>query len=790
MFISFLMPFVDRGSGPLHHWVMLSQMAGFGIKNIGFIGSGEYFDRQAIPFGEPIEIASTVFTCPTAGEFDQFLKISLPNEMGRLLSERFTNDIDLMRSITQDPILELENYIEIALLNLLGEFEIEAILIWGNCRSVESVAERLRIPVIHNELGPLRAPVYRPTFYFDFRGVNGNTTPADWAENPVSSKKLHIPSPLSPDEIRGLLVIGSEIEQVRVDKQLFEIGVALQVEDDSNIICYSNEWDTPRLLSHVIRRTSEENILVRNHPGSKLKYEFGLGKRDDSISSVEFLTKIRKLITINSSVAVEASLLGIPFKVLGDTSAKILEKAQELSGRKRDQLFNAYFLAYLVPANFMFNVDYYRWRLAKERPLNELFDCHLAEHLALANQVLPTLASRGSELSMQPSERKRRLGSWTKAQNLKLKVDALRDQVADRENLLRALVINQQASTHEANSQLADELKALDHRLVEVIELLGLYPAKYSEKLVAQIDELRAIGETLVVRIDSAWHEEAQKLWKEREFIHKDLRASLTANFLELNQTVKAMQSTTDSHQSNLQAKLSDMQETLFLHSAEVLSPLIKRYDEVADLVTLLNKSLTKALQDAQDEINDANSATTRRLEEGVTSINESIQGTSNRLDSGFANSQERLEEGVRSINESIQATTTRLENGLALAQSALINASEKNHDQIFHNLEELALAVIKIEKAQNKLSEVQNDSTAAIVEMRKTVIHDSNVLAQKSQDELTNLIARMERLEQSRIELLAERETLKNSIRRILSRDLTVRERLLGKLERGILDS
>ena len=37
MFASFLLPFAERGAGPIHHWVMLAQMARFAPGDIVFI---------------------------------------------------------------------------------------------------------------------------------------------------------------------------------------------------------------------------------------------------------------------------------------------------------------------------------------------------------------------------------------------------------------------------------------------------------------------------------------------------------------------------------------------------------------------------------------------------------------------------------------------------------------------------------------------------------------------------------------------------------------------------------
>ncbi len=59
--------------------------------------------------------------------------------------------------------------------------------------------------------------------------------------------------------------------------------------------------------------------IVRPHPGShfRLIENHGYEIDNNNLSIIDFLKKCRKILTINSSVGLEAMLMNIPVKILG-----------------------------------------------------------------------------------------------------------------------------------------------------------------------------------------------------------------------------------------------------------------------------------------------------------------------------------------------------------------------------------------------------------------------------------------------------------------------------------------
>lgn len=382
MFVSFLMPHVDRGAGPLFHLIMLLQMNRFSPDEICFVGDDAYFDEAHVPFGEELVLGSIRFACVGQERFRAYRKSLLPFAAVAPLYEQGRSHLDAFQALLTTVHAPLSAALGAAIddMGVVRE-DIEAFLSWSNCPSLSALASELDKPVIHNELGPLRGPAYQDTVYFDFRGVNGNTTPATaWQDRDALAAQFDGLPLLTNEELRGLLYSGAAPATLAAAAgpdeapQRYPLGVALQVEDDSNTLAYGRGYDALRLLYLAQRNLAPEQVLVRSHPGARMVYRGGLGECDTSPSSLDFLQRIDHLLTINSSVAVEAALWEVPYTTLGDTPFSILstpldtlragQEGSAAAGPEPDPALNALLLGYLVPGELLFDPDYYRWRLA------------------------------------------------------------------------------------------------------------------------------------------------------------------------------------------------------------------------------------------------------------------------------------------------------------------------------------------------------------------------------------------------------------------------------------------
>lgn len=441
MFVSFLMPHVDRGAGPLFHLIMLLQMSRFAPGEICFIGDDAYFAEEHIPFGEELALGTMRFTCVSQERYRAYARASLPFASVAALYADGRNHLDAFKDLLTAEHAPLVVALADALdqMGVRGE-AIEAFLAWSNCPSLSALAARLGKPVIHNELGPFRGRSYQDTVYFDFRGVNGNTTPAAWTDPAVLAAELAGAECLTGEQLRTLLYCGEPPAQVDPAPARYPLGVALQVEDDSNTLAYGRGYDAIRLLYQAQRNFAPAQVLVRSHPGARLEYRGGLGERDTSATSVAFLQRIEHLVTINSSVAAEAALWGVPFTTLGDTPFAALSSPLPPSPARQaapgpDSVLNALLLAYLVPGSLLYDPEYYRWRLAGAT----LRDC-LARHLqvlrrnAVHAQALPDLSpapAADTEAVADYDKPQRNPALWSATRSLSRSAEALQKELAE-----------------------------------------------------------------------------------------------------------------------------------------------------------------------------------------------------------------------------------------------------------------------------------------------------------------------------------------------------------------------
>lgn len=293
------------------------------------------------------------FIIPDDSTINQHAHIIVP-PLDNIFSQKLSDSAKFNKYIGEENAL-LINVFDKYITSDINVYNIEAIITWCNCKSLEVYAKDKNIPVTYLELGPLRSPDYISTCYFDFMGVNGNT----------GFSKVYLDSASELNKYKNLISINkleSFFTQVKYFKHQasFEFGIALQVEDDSNTIAYSNSYTSLDVISKVSKL--EQSFLIREHPGSKFSLKDNEFHIDASRNSREFISKCNKIVSINSSVIFEAILQNKKTIVFGDSSFALLS---ELHGS--DELSCALFLYlfwYLIPYELAFNLDYLRFRFS------------------------------------------------------------------------------------------------------------------------------------------------------------------------------------------------------------------------------------------------------------------------------------------------------------------------------------------------------------------------------------------------------------------------------------------
>jgi GR25 family glycosyltransferase involved in LPS biosynthesis len=360
MLAVFLPPYPFRGVKAPYLWVFYRLLGGLKEKSLFIIGSDYLRDPQEWrqqgrwEFDVPT-MQNLGYSLPDQETFNQH-EFSLldDNLFAHLLNNYHHNPLETFQAFLTQSIPELEFELRKVLLTK-KKSGIKAILSICNCPSLENVARELSIPVIHFEVGPLRAPMYLGTGYIDFSGVNGNTE--------AHTRYLRVAQDcqvrLTMTELHRFF---AQVLLPEKKDAEFELGLVMQVEDDSNIIAYSNGFNNLSLLSYAQTLCPSEDILIRPHPGSRFQLQNAQSEIDHSSNSLEFLHRCQRTVTINSSVGLESLLLERDVQILGDSSYSFINEVIDESERVNRMAF--YLFAYLVPFDLMFDTDYLHFRLS------------------------------------------------------------------------------------------------------------------------------------------------------------------------------------------------------------------------------------------------------------------------------------------------------------------------------------------------------------------------------------------------------------------------------------------
>ena len=279
------------------------------------------------------------------------------------LEEQLKSNNLVWRHLIKFEYEPLKNMIKEKLEEVSKNNKIDAIVLCCNLPSAEAAGRELAIPVIHTEIGPTRKPQYLQTAYWDLSGVNGNT---EAVKRFTAAKDELKDTILSKRELRALFMDKDDFiaaESIPCNTE-YEIGVAGQVDDDSNIIAYSNGFNNLEVLKYANFHFGKSNVLFRSHPGAQTYFSSIL---DRSSSPIHFFKRINKLITINSSMAFEASLWEKPVMVLGDSPFQLLSDDivnNKCAADKHIEELNFLALNYIIPYELIFDYDYYMWRLS------------------------------------------------------------------------------------------------------------------------------------------------------------------------------------------------------------------------------------------------------------------------------------------------------------------------------------------------------------------------------------------------------------------------------------------
>ena len=317
----------------------------------------------------------------------------MPDEIfGCLLARTGGNPLKAFEQVLLEVVPDLSAYYCAELEALLKEGKIDAILSPINCPSLQDVARLQGIPLIYFELGPLRGPGYVDLAYFDFQGLNEK---AEFAERYAGCKqKVGAWNSMGLASVRKQYLRGDywvSTPSARATK--FDVGVSMQIEDDTNLIASSNGFSNQGLIAYSKLKFPDKRIAYKAHPGSL----FNIKPEKDGVdynSGNDFLFDCDAILTINSSMGFEALLWGKQAHVLG--SAAYAHIATMSDEEERNKALRFYLRNYLVPFELVFSREYINFRLTNPNE-GEIEKMHLSELVRIRTEEMDALRAERDE---------------------------------------------------------------------------------------------------------------------------------------------------------------------------------------------------------------------------------------------------------------------------------------------------------------------------------------------------------------------------------------------------------
>ncbi|MBK1650313.1 hypothetical protein CKO36_17405 [Rhabdochromatium marinum] len=347
-------------------WVAYKQITDLTPEDVCFIASPDYcIDPSIYAEAGRFECSwhrndELGFVVPTHEQLHRYVWHGVPECIYQRLKAVHRADSLIWLHLMQEEDRELTDFLCETITEIRRHRDVQGVLTWCNILSVEKAGAQLNLPVMHFELGPLRDPWYRPLGYLDFQGVNGHTEAQQRYDAFLAEPNR--PKPLNNDELLHLLKGPGYGDQTDNLGQ-YQVGIPLQVDDDSNLLAYNRGFTPALVLQYVQEQYASDDILLRPHPAG----QFGPPQElpvDRSSTSAAFVRRCQSIVTLNSSVAVEAMLAGLPTTVLGEAPSTIAAHTEigQNSLASEDAL-DYLLLGYCVPYSYIFDVDYLSWRL-------------------------------------------------------------------------------------------------------------------------------------------------------------------------------------------------------------------------------------------------------------------------------------------------------------------------------------------------------------------------------------------------------------------------------------------
>lgn len=384
MFVTIILDTEYMGMGERHKWF---------LKNLSHAKANDWLVITHEHLGKHYE---EYVKCCAERFYDEFEMRKLDEEEYRQISKGFVPDeifafkekemgsrTEFLAYLFQERYAELEQYlisvIDEELQKREGE-KVEGILNCLDCfRSIQYLGEYYKCPVIPYVFSAIRkVHGYQQTLYMT--SMDGSLYSSVDGEKKYNKFKAEKQEGIIFSRRELLTLLGKE-QNIPFLKLLhcapkYEIGVCAEAyRTNHNFLKFKYTDDD--IYYECKQKYSMPEIVTRIHP---MVYDsMGIGREHLKNDPVSFILSCRRITSVQSQMLLKALLWNRTVYMKSDflQLSFLCEKDIESTNKADLASLNYYIFGFLIPSEFMFDVEYWRWRIYENPSEHEIYKRHL-----------------------------------------------------------------------------------------------------------------------------------------------------------------------------------------------------------------------------------------------------------------------------------------------------------------------------------------------------------------------------------------------------------------------------
>lgn len=318
------------------------------------------------------------YILPSNEDIRSVLSYKIPKSFDKKIVKKYKNNFECWSNLLKHRNILLENKINEAIDQLEKETnkKTKCLLCWISFKSLEYVCKKRNIKLVNYEFSSIRRGVYNCSLGYFCYNTKYNTKQI--INNYKNFKSNNI---FQRNELLAILLSKEYLHYINYlnSQPIYDIGIAGGLDFD----VFENSLDhkdMTYITNNILHLLPPDSISLRRHPyNSKNNYssKFII---DDSINSIEWISKCKRIVNNMSNVGFESMLYGRTSYVLSKDMPFYFKSVNNLN-KLEETVVSLDYLNYIIfgffaPFDLMFNKEYIEWRLTQPSIL-EIYNYNL-----------------------------------------------------------------------------------------------------------------------------------------------------------------------------------------------------------------------------------------------------------------------------------------------------------------------------------------------------------------------------------------------------------------------------